>query len=71
MTWMLPAEGRPPVLAEPVEADVQLSVPGPGKAYPLDATGKRQKPIQAETEAGTLHLNPATAKSIWIEVIIQ
>ncbi|MFH1920173.1 MAG: hypothetical protein ABIP48_09850 [Planctomycetota bacterium] len=47
MSWMLPAEGRLPVIAEPVRAKVRLKVPGPAVVYALDPTGKRRGHLEA------------------------
>ena len=71
MSWMLPAEGRTPVIAEPVRAQLRLKVPGPATVYPLDPTGKRRKPLRTTTDSGVLRLDPATAKSIWCEVVVE
>jgi hypothetical protein len=71
MSWMLPAEGRPPVIAEPVRARLRLKMPGPAIVFALDATGKRRGRVEATAESGGLRLNPAGARSVWCEVVIQ
>ena len=72
MSWMLPGEGRLPVIAEPVQAKLRLKVPG-GQAivYALDATGKRRDRVEVTCDSGILQLNPAAARSIWCEVVVQ
>lgn len=67
---MLPAEGRPPVIAEPVRAQLQLKMPGPAAVFALDATGKRRGRVEATAESGVLRLSPAEARSVWGEVIV-
>ena len=69
MSWMLPGEGRPPVIAEPVRAKVRLKVPGPAEVYALSPTGKRRDRLETTSDSGVLLLNPATAGSIWCEVL--
>ena len=71
MSWMLPAEGRLPVLAEPVQADLRLRVPGPATVYALDPTGKRRERLQTASDSGVLLLNPAAARSIWCEIVVS
>ena len=71
MSWMLPAIGRLPVIVEPVRARVWLDVPGTATVYSLDSTGKRQKPLKTTTEGGMMLLDPAGAKSIWCEVVVE
>jgi hypothetical protein len=71
MAWALMAEGRPPALAEPVRAQVRLTVPGAATVYALDPTGKRVRRLNAKTEAGILNINPAEAGSIWCEVAVD
>ncbi len=70
MSWMLPAEGRLPVIAEPVQAEVCLKVPGLATVYTLDATGKRRGTIETAGDSGVLQLNPAAAQSIWCEIVV-
>jgi len=70
VSWMLPGEGRLPVIVEPIQAEVRIGVPGPATAYALDATGKRQGRLEATNRTGTLLLNPATARSIWCEIVV-
>lgn len=70
MSWMLPGEGRLPVIVEPVQAEVHLKVPGLASVYALDATGKRGDRLEATSDSGTLRLNPATARSIWCEIVV-
>jgi hypothetical protein len=68
--WMLPAEGRPPVIAEPVEARISLPVPGAATVYALDATGKRAAAVASSQVEGWLTFNPSGAQSIWCEVVV-
>ncbi len=70
MSWMLPGEGRLPVIVEPVQAEVRLKVPGPATVYALDATGKRDDRLEVTIDSGTLLLNPAAAQSIWCEIVV-
>jgi len=70
-SWMLPGEGRTPVIAEPVRAQLHLKVPGKATVYPLDPTGKRREPIPATTNSGILQLDPAAARSIWCEIAVE
>jgi hypothetical protein len=70
MSWMLPAEGRLPVLCEPIRADVQIQVPGPATVYALDPTGKRQASVPTTSDSGILRLDPAAAQSIWCEIVV-
>ncbi len=71
MSWMLPGEGRPPVIAEPVRAQVRLNVPGPATVYALDPTGKRRDVLPTRTESGVLQMDPAAARSIWCEIVVD
>jgi len=65
----IPEKGRAPVLAEPVDARVTLTVPGPVAVYPLDPTGKRRPALPATLEANTLRLDTAKAASPWLEIV--
>ena len=67
--WMLPAEGRLPVLAEPVRASLRLRVPEEAVVYALDSTGKRLSRLQTRTETGQLWVDPRHAASIWCEIV--
>ncbi len=72
MHWKLPAEGSRPVLAEPVDAEVHLVLPQTAQVYPLDPTGRRLEPLsRIEFDDRTLVFNPADARSIWCEVMIE
>ncbi len=71
VAWMLPGEGRPPVIAEPIRATVRLDVSGPAAVYALDSTGKRQTRLAATMDEGTLQFDPAQADSIWCEVVVE
>ncbi len=70
-TWQIPAWGRRPVIAEPVRANVSLAVPGIATAYALDATGKRQSELAVTCANGVVTLDPATARSIWCEIVVE
>ena len=70
VSWMLPAEGRLPVIVEPVQADVRVKVPGPATVYSLDATGKRQHSVKTTSDSGFLQLAPAAARSVWCEIVV-
>lgn len=71
MAWMLPGEGRPPVIAEPIRASLSLSVPGPARVYRLDATGKRDGQLASQSADGSVRFDPAEARSIWMEVVVD
>jgi hypothetical protein len=71
MTWMLPGQGRPPVIAEPVHARIALSVPGKADVIALDPTGRRKELLASGNEAGVVTFDPATARSIWCEVVVR
>jgi hypothetical protein len=70
MSWMLPAEGRLPVLAEPVRATVHLSLPGEAAVYTLDPSGRRARKLLSQYADRTLSFNPVDARSIWCEVVV-
>ena len=72
-SWMLPGEGRKPVIAEPVRAEIAIEMPGPAAVYALDETGKRRGSLRAETNGGRLQLKLDTseAKSIWLEIVVE
>jgi uncharacterized glyoxalase superfamily protein PhnB len=71
VAWMLPGEGRPPVITEPIRASVSLKVPGTAKVYRLDSSGKRAGELESKTGFGTVQFNPASARSIWMEVVAE
>jgi hypothetical protein len=71
MSWMLPAEGRLPVLCEPIQADVRIKFPGAATVYALDATGKRGDRLDVAYDGGSLRLDPSAARSVWCEVVVQ
>jgi hypothetical protein len=70
-TWQIPAWGREPVIAEPVGAEVVLAVPGKAKVYALDSTGKRRSGLEVQNADGVLKFDPAGARSIWCEVVVE
>ncbi len=69
-SWMLPAEGRLPVIAKPVRGEVSLPVPAAASVFALDATGKRQGRIATAKDHGVLVIRPESARSIWCEVVV-
>jgi hypothetical protein len=71
VAWMLPGEGRLPVIAEPVRARVAVRVPAQATVHGLDATGKRQARLEAENERGVVQFDPARAQSIWCEIVVE
>lgn len=71
VAWMLPGEGRTPVITEPIRGDVLLKVPGTATVYRLDASGQRSGEIESKTAFGTVRFNPAKARSIWLEVVVE
>ena len=71
MSWMLPGEGKLPVIAEPVKALVSLDVPGPATVYALDSSGKRQQRLDVTSESARVEFDPASARSIWCEVVVE
>ncbi len=70
-TWMLPGEGRVPVIAEPVRAAITIQFPAAATAHALDETGKCTRSVPTKTDGNTLQLDLDTsqAKSIWIEIL--
>ena len=72
-TWMLPGEGRPPVIAEPVRAAIRMQFPGAATIHALDETGKRRRAVPAKTDGDMLQLDLDTsqARSIWIEIAAE
>jgi hypothetical protein len=68
--WMLPGEGRPPVIVEPIRAEVLVAVPGLAKAYALDATGKRGATVDCTHQDGRVRLGLEDANSIWCELVV-
>jgi hypothetical protein len=71
MSWMLSSQGRPPVITEPIRGAIRVRMPGTAKVYALDPTGRRMAELSATTEVGTVVLDPAQAKSIWCEIVLQ
>ncbi len=71
ISWMLPAEGRPPVIVEPVRATVMLPLGGKAAAYRLDPTGKRGDRLDVATEGGRLRVDLSGARTIWCEVVVD
>jgi hypothetical protein len=69
-SWMLPAEGRLPVIVEPIRAEVKLRAPGPATVYRLDATGKRTGEIPCNFQDGLLSLRLDNALTIWCEIVV-
>ncbi len=73
-SWMLPAAGRLPVIAEPIRATITIAWNSDSKViYELDATGKRLNIINhtdSKTQDGTtaVSFNPTEGKTIWFEV---
>lgn len=70
VAWMLPGEGRAPVIAEPIRAELRLRVPGPAKVFALDATGRRTRELQSVLQDGRIVLQLEQARSIWCEVVV-
>ena len=72
-TWMLPGEGRKPVIAEPVRAEIAIKMPGSAVVYALDETGRRSRSVRAETRGNTLQLalDTSEAKSVWLEIVVE
>ncbi len=69
--WMLPGQGRCPVIVEPVAGQVRLRFPGPAVVYRLDPSGRRSGRIGATAEDGVLAIDPGAAESIWCEIVAQ
>jgi len=65
----IPERGRAPVLAEPVDCQITLSVPGPASVYPLDETGKRRPKVPATADGKTIRLQTGKVQSPWIEIV--
>jgi hypothetical protein len=68
---MLPGEGRLPVIVEPIQAEVSLKVPGPAKVYRLDSSGRRCGAVEGKASGDSVQFNPAEARSIWLEVVVD
>lgn len=71
MSWMLPATGKAPVIAEPVDAVLTLPVPGEASVFALDPAGRRRQKIESRMKEGCLVFNPVTAKSIWCLIVAE
>ena len=71
VSWMLPGEGTLPVITEPVRATVSLKVPGRASVFALDSSGKRATPVPVRVKGGTIEFDPAAARSIWCEVVVE
>ncbi len=69
-SWMLPAEGRVPVIAEPVKAEIAIRVPGKAVVYALDASGKRLQRLESTCDS-MLRMDLSLAGSIWCEVVVS
>ncbi|NQT12860.1 MAG: beta-galactosidase, partial [Planctomycetes bacterium] len=67
----VPQRGRPPVIVEPVRANVSIALSGPAVVYALDETGKRRTELTVTSEAGMLRLRLDEAKSPWCEVVVE
>ncbi|MHB8902480.1 MAG: hypothetical protein ACYC6Y_27275, partial [Thermoguttaceae bacterium] len=70
VAWMLPGEGRPPVIAEPIRAGLWLNVPGEARVYRLDPTGKRAGELESRFGGGAVEFDPVDARTIWMEVVV-
>jgi hypothetical protein len=68
--WMLPAEGRLPVITEPIRAELRLNVPDDAKVYAVDATGLRRNELQSVNQSGSVRVRLDDARSIWCEVVV-
>jgi len=71
VSWMLPGQGRTPVLAQPIAGQLRLQIPGPAVVYRLDPTGRRAGRVKATFSGSTLLLDPAVGRSIWCEAVCQ
>ena len=76
-TWMLPEPGREPVLTKPIHARVTVKSPSARcTVYPLDPAGRRMTPVKqvhmSQVDgAFVLSFNPATAQTIWFEIVAE
>jgi hypothetical protein len=68
MSWQLTAEGRAPVIVEPVRATVRVAVPGPAEVHVLDGAGRRIRMMDSRTDRGVVEFDLTGAASIWCEV---
>lgn len=67
----VPAQGRLPVIAEPVDAQIAIKLPGSARVYPLDPSGRRLKPLPAERHGDLLYVRTMDARSPWCEVVVD
>ena len=67
----VPEPGWLPVLAEPVQGELILSVAGPAEVYPLDETGKRRAALPSVSSGGVLTLKLDAIQSPWCEVVVK
>ena len=67
----VPETGRPPVLAEPVDADLRLKLGRAASVYALDETGKRRNRLPASLDNGILLLRLKEARSPWCEIVVE
>lgn len=71
VSWMLPGEGRLPVITEPVRATVLLAMPGRAAVYALDPSGRRQAQLKVRNDSSAVQIDPTAANSIWCEVVVE
>ena len=62
----IPEFGRPPVLAEPVEAVVAVRTARNLGAYPLSPRGEKQQPMPTTNRDGRVSVDVSGARSPWV-----
>ncbi|MFP4055998.1 MAG: beta-galactosidase [Candidatus Brocadiia bacterium] len=67
----VPERGRPPVLAEPVDARLRIRVAGTPTAYALDPTGKRRGAVEVAAEGGAVAIDLGQVRSPWCEIVLE
>jgi hypothetical protein len=68
--FALSEPGRPPVLAEPVDAHVRLATSVKLKAFPLSPRGQRQEPLPMIVD-GSIEVHTERARSPWILLTVE
>ena len=59
------------MVVERVRAGGEGGVGGGGAGWAVESAGRRRTLLETKTERGHLLLDPATAESIWCEVVVE
>ncbi len=70
-TWMLPAEGREPVICQPVDVTLTVKVPAAADVRALDPTGRPVRELEVTNQGGRLTFDLSSARSIWCEIRVD